>query len=292
MNSDTIKQFARDHGADLIGIASIDRFRGLPKQENPLSIFPECQSVIVLGSRILRGALRGIEEGTNFFSTYGFFGYQALEDSFLSQTTYDCTCFIETQAFEAVPLFGYDKEGMAKGVPVGEGKPAPNVGVDVHYAAHVAGLGEVGLGGFFLTPRFGPRQRFALILTDAPLEADAVIRNSFCEGCDQCVQACPFGGIQIGKKVSIGVEPYRMETAEIDYNVCRSCPNGAMTIPGRGDKPDRLGAACARACVVKLESEGRCENTFQQPFRKRKPWVLDLFSRPLAGDIGGSRNTK
>ena len=294
MNSTELKKYAFAQGADLVGIASIDRFKDLPQDENPLSIAPECQSVIVLGRRILRGSLRGIEEGTNFYSTYGFFGYQALEDSFLSQTTYDCTCFIEENGFEAVPLFGYDKEGMAKGVPVEEGKPAPNVVVDVNYAAHVAGLGQVGKGGFFLTDQYGPRQRFALILTDASLEADPVSQKSFCENCDLCAQACPFGVIQINKKTKIGVSPYIMEIAAIDYTVCKSCPNGAMIIPGRGAKPDRLAAVCARACLVKLESEGQCENTFKQPFRKRKPWVLDVFSRPLAsgGDIGGERNTR
>lgn len=56
MNSNEIKKYAKEHGADLIGIASIDRFQSLAPERSPLSIFPECRSVIVLGRRILRGA--------------------------------------------------------------------------------------------------------------------------------------------------------------------------------------------------------------------------------------------
>ena len=64
-----------------------------------------------------RPARRG--EGTNFNSTYGMFGFRWLEDNFLSRTTYDVTCHIESHGFEAVPLFGYAPDGM----PVGHRSP-------------------------------------------------------------------------------------------------------------------------------------------------------------------------
>ena len=150
MNAQELKRYAREKGADLVGIAPIARFESLRPERSPISIFPECRSVIVLGRRILRGALRGVEEGTNFNSTYGMFGFRWLEDNFLSRTTYDVTCHIESHGFEAVPLFGYAPDGMPVGHPVAEGKPAPNVIVDLDFAAQAAGLGEIGLGGFFL----------------------------------------------------------------------------------------------------------------------------------------------
>ncbi|KYH42317.1 MAG: (Fe-S)-binding protein, partial [Candidatus Bathyarchaeota archaeon B26-1] len=42
-------------GADLIGIANIERFDELPLNKHPKSIFPETRSVVVLGRRITRG---------------------------------------------------------------------------------------------------------------------------------------------------------------------------------------------------------------------------------------------
>ncbi len=281
MNSNEIKKYAREHGADLVGIASIDRFKSLAPEYNPLSIFPECKSVIVLGRRILRGSMRGVEEGTNFNSTYNTFGYIWLEDNFLSRTTYEVTCYVESQGAEGVPLFGYFEDDMPKGRPVAPGKPAPNIILDYEYAAQAAGLGEIGLGDFFITPEFGIRQRFAMILTDAELAADPVSVKKICGDCGLCAQACPFGAIDLKNKKTRGVPGNTMEVATVDYLVCRSCPNGAVLGGGRGNRPDRCAAACGRACLAKLETAGKLGNKFDFPFRKRTPWALGHFSRPV-----------
>jgi len=286
MNSKELKAAAFERGADLVGIASIERFKDLPPERHPSSIFPECKSVIVLARRILRGSLRGVEEGTNFGSTYHFFGYEMLENNFLSQTTYDLNRWIEERSFEAVPLFAYYPEGMPKGVPVEPGKPAPNVIVDFEFAAQAAGLAELGLGGFLLTKEYGPRQRFSLLLTDAELEPDPVFKKQVCGDCKACVAACPLGAIDASKLSKRGVKGSETEVASIDYKVCAACQNGAAKAGGRGDRPDRLAASCARACLVKLEEASKCSNAFREKFRKRKPWALDAFRRPVDASTG------
>lgn len=282
MNSNEVKKAAKNFRADLIGIAAVDRFAGLPAERNPLSIFPECKSVIVVGRRVLRGSLRGIEEGTNFGSTYGCFGLQYLKDNFLAKTTYDLTCWIEEQGFEAVPLFGYSAEAnMNYGVPVEPGKPAPNVIVDPDYAAQAAGVGEIGLGGFLLTPEFGPRQRVAVILTDCELEADPVMKKHLCGDCGACIEACPLKAFDAGKVSPVGVDGYGCTVAARDERVCKSCPNGATVPNGHGGIADRIGASCSRACVVQLEKNNKLGNKFNHEFRKRQPWALDLLQRPV-----------
>jgi ferredoxin len=291
MNSKELKNAAKKMGADLIGIASVERFKDQPPEVNPLSIFPECKSVIVLGRRILRGSLRGVEEGTNFNSTYGMFGLHWLEDSFLSKTSYDLTCWIEERKFEAVPLFGYQDDQMNFGVPVAEGKPAPNVIVDLDFAAQAAGLAEMGLGGFLLTPEFGTRQRFACILTDCELEPDEIRNKSICSDCGACAEACPLGAIKLEKTTNVGVPGHEMSVAEIDYAICRKCQNGAANVgwKGKGNLPDRIAAACGRACLVKLETAGKCQ-TFENKFRNRSPWALDALGNPVA-DSSDSKST-
>ena len=64
-----VKKLARALGADAVGIAPIDRFEGAPVQMDPRQIMPEAKSVIAMAFRVMRGSLRGIEEG-NFFSNY------------------------------------------------------------------------------------------------------------------------------------------------------------------------------------------------------------------------------
>lgn len=281
MNSAELKQAARRFGADLVGIASMDRFEGVAPERHPAAIFPECRSVVVLARRILRGSLRGVEEGTNFGSTYRCFGYTWVEDNFLAQTAYDTTCWIEERNFEAVPLFAYFEDGMPKGAAVASGRPPPNVYLDPYYAAVAAGLGEVGLGEFLITPEFGTRQRISILLTDAPLAADPVRGKTICGDCGACAEACPFGAIDVGNRRRFGPPGAVMEVAAVDYARCRACPNGAILGAGRGSRPDRIAAACGRACLVRLESGGKIGHRFEHPFRKRKPWALDAFRRPV-----------
>ena len=66
MTSEKLKLLARQLGADLCGIASMDRFEGAPPEQDPRCIFPEAKSCVVLAFRVPRGYLRGIEEGTYF----------------------------------------------------------------------------------------------------------------------------------------------------------------------------------------------------------------------------------
>ncbi len=285
--TEMVRAAAKNAGADLVGIASRGRFESLPADKSPLSIFPEMKSMIVIGRRILRGSMRGVEEGTSFSSTYGFFGFQRLEDNFLAQTTYDLTIAIEKHDYEAVPLFAYRDEGMPKADPVAPGKPAPNIYVDPRVAAQAAGLGEIGLGDFLITDEFGTRQRIAMILTDAELDADPIAEKSICEDCGACAEACPFGAIDLDTTRNIGVPRHEMAVAGVDLDICRSCPNGAMKGPGRGDYVDRIAAACGRACLTRLEGAGKVKNHFENKFRKREPWALDAFHRTVPVDGGG-----
>lgn len=281
MTAVTVKEMARSFRADLVGIAPIERFDGQPQDRDPRSIFPECRSVVVIARRVLRGSLRGVEEGTNFHSTYGAFGLDYLNNNFLSKTTYDLTCWIEDQGFEAVPLFGYGTDAkMDFGVPVDAGKPAPNVIVDINVAAQAAGLAELGLGGFLLTPEFGTRQRFALILTDAALEPDAVRKKTLCGDCKACLAACPLQAY--GEKTeTAGLPDALCAAAELDLSKCQQCRNGARVAAGHGGSVDRLAAICARTCMVQLERKGKVDNAFHNAFRKRQAWAMDSMGQPV-----------
>lgn len=278
MDSDTIKKQARELGADLVGIVSGDRlfrileqieqeakdssssasgqaigavnttgeFESQPRQfgverRSPHFPFVGSGSGIVIGHRVLRGALRGVEEGTNFSSTFGMFGKGWSEKQFVAKTVFDLVSWLEKNGIEANPVLG--------------------TGFDIAKVACAAGLGMIGRGGFFLSPQYGHRQRLALIFTDVEFESDVESVNDLCAGCRACIDACPLGAFS-------GSDCY------INMNVCLKCHNGALQCPDQYPPVDRIAAACGRACMVALEN--RITNRFVEGFRKRPVWWSDI----------------
>lgn len=262
MDASKVKAAARQFGADLVGIAPLSRFEGAAPENDPRKIFSQGKSMIVIGRRILRGSLRCMENDSASDAYYSGFGLTMLEDQFLAKATYDLCIWFEAQGLEAVPMFGYDSDaaaGYPLGVPVEEGKPAPNVYVNWQQAAHLCGLGETGRNGLFITPEFGTLQRFAMLITDAELEADEVVTRNICDNCDACIKACP-----------------------LDSSLCSRCTNGAVqTGFGRFNSVDKIPAACGRACLASLEERGAITNKLSTPFRTGKPWKRDVLNRKI-----------
>jgi len=280
LTTQEVTGFAREAGADVFGIANVERFDELPDDKHPRAVFPETRSVIVLGRRIPRGALRGVEEGTNF-SNYSLYGCQWLDNRFTSLTTFQVSEFLEDNGWEAVPLPNLPPEVPPMGVKVRPDGPPPNVMLDMDDAAVRAGVGEIGYCGVLLTPQYGPRQRVQTILTDAELEPSPLLAEPVCPRDRECAGTCPLGAY-VGEK-ELTVCGRTMTVAEIDYGKCRACKNGARRNPYHpAGKPDRVAAVCIRTCTDCLEKSGRVGNRFETPFRVREAWTVksdvDLYS--------------
>jgi len=276
-----VKERARQAGADLIGIAPPERFADVPPERNPLSIFPDAKAIIVIGRRITRGTLRATEEGTNL-GTYEMFGYSWLDGEFIAMTVFDVVSFIEDTGWEATPLFPFPPEAHPQGLPVREGAPAPNVYPDFDHAAVAAGLGEISYHGVFLSPQFGPRQRFQLILTDAPLAADPLLAQPICGKCGKCVATCPLGALDASRESKLDIAGKQMALCGVDYAKCKACRNGATGNRYHpSGKPDRLAAICTRTCLDQLERNGKLSNGFETEFRWREPWALDAMGQAV-----------
>ncbi|MFB3880856.1 MAG: hypothetical protein ACE149_06310 [Armatimonadota bacterium] len=312
-----VKEYARGCGADLVGIAPVERFEGAPKQMDPRYIFPDAKAMVVLGFRILRGALRGVEEGT-FFIAYSGMGYAGINHVLQPMVLWELCRWIEDQGYETVPMpndwswpgtdilgndpsiVGPPRPGFS--IPVSPEKPAPDVFVHLRIAAFCAGLGEIGYGKLLLTPEYGPRQRLAALLTDAPLEPDPLFEGKLCDRCLSCVSECSGQAISATDTVKVTVAGRQLEWGQIDYERCSRafCGGSGETNPFMVTPEDSAGfnqhvwtaqryklsptydygraiegaAGCMRACMVHLEEQGKLKNTFHEPFRRRKPWRL------------------
>jgi len=279
MNVNELCEAARAAGADVFGVANVERFDELPVRRHPRTIFPEARSVIVVGRRIPRGALRGVEEGTQF-GNYALYGRDWLDNRFTSLMTVQVAEFLEDHGWEAVPLPNLPPEVPPMGVSVRPGAPEPNVLLDADDAAVRAGVGEIGPMDVLLTPQFGPRQRIQMILTDAELEPSPLLTEPIWPAGEDCRSLCPLGAI--GELAERTVCGKKMPVAAINYRLCRQCKNGASgNIHHAAGKPDRLAAVCVRSTIDVLERLGRIGNRFALAFRRREPWLVrnevDLF---------------
>lgn len=232
MTSAQVKKLARALGADAVGIGNIERWEGAPLQMDPRQIMPEARSVIAMAFRVMRGSLRGIEEGT-YFSNYSAMGYGGITYLYMPMTVINLAKAIEDQGYEAVPMGhqsdwrAIDNEGAPLrqySRPVRPGQAAPDVMIHLRIAAFLCGLGEIGYSKMLLTPQFGPRQRVGIIITDMELEPDPLYPDTngpkLCNRCMACVRDCPGKAISASKTVRVTLAGHEVEWGEIDCKTC------------------------------------------------------------------------
>ncbi len=224
LTSERVKEYAKQSGADLVGIGDISRFEGAPLQSDPRYIFPEATTIIGLGFRVHRGLYRGIEEGT-WFAGLPSMGYANINDVYAPIALREVGDLLEDNGYEACLYQNTSvRYGCGVGRPVREGLPRPDVFIHFRIAAYICGMGEIGYSKVFLTPQFGPRQRFAFIITDAPLEADPIYEGPpLCDRCLLCVRECPAGAISAEETVEVNIAGHEVEWGKLDVERCSAC---------------------------------------------------------------------
>lgn len=181
MDSTEVKRIAYALGADLCGIAGIDRFDDAPKGYHPLDVLPTCRAVISFACRFPVGTLYCNSPVP----------YTRVRNSI-------------TPKMDAIALelcISLEKEHiLSVPIPTNESEWDGNTGrwrsiISQKHAAQAAGLGTIGRHSLLITPEFGSMVWLGAVLTEAELEPDD-IKENICTNCNLCVTVCPVNALE------------------------------------------------------------------------------------------------
>ena len=211
LTAEFIKEKAKELGADICGIGSLDIFDGENPQKDPKMILPNAKCIIGFGFAVPKGLYMTMDIKSQFY-TYTSMGVKYIDEEMAEIFLLKMGGIIENEGYDAclqkaVPNLRVkgdkttnpeviDTYELIHAEAVEEGKPAPDVIIDFGKAAKACGLGETGLNGKIINKQYGPFMRYCFIITDAPLAVDAPLTEAVCDKCGECISACP------GKAVS------------------------------------------------------------------------------------------
>ncbi|MCQ8893924.1 MAG: 4Fe-4S binding protein [Methanolinea sp.] len=181
-------EWCRSQGISLVGVADARRWENppfqpwMPPEFYPRSIFPETESVIVIGLPVLLPIIETTP------SIYYHEHYNTL-NRLLDQFTYLIAERLNACGYPSVPI---PRDGYGS-IDVLREKPLAFF--SHRHAAFLAGLGTFGMNNMILTPRYGPRVRFSSVFTAAPLPPDPLLQEDLCTRCRKCVEMCPSGAL-------------------------------------------------------------------------------------------------
>jgi len=208
-----IKGFGKRKGADVVGIAPVERFEKAPKGFNPRDVMSDAQSVIVIGKYFPIGVLNGKSKAAVT---------KVYENLFvaLDNCAYELSCFIEKRGGRALaipadtPYLSWDTEKQ-----YGRGD------LSHKHAAALAGLGQLGRNSLLITPGYGNRVNLTSIVTSLPLRGDSLFKEELCIGCNLCIRSCPAKAIRRGKVIQKECRKFHMMTTSRGFKLfaCWEC---------------------------------------------------------------------
>lgn len=208
INSEKVKGYGKNAGAEVVGIASSKDFGSSLEGYKPTDAMDGCVSVIVFG------ILSSKEAFTTNSETYT----QHRADNI--KKTYNTAKAVEKQlkadGYKAKAVSGFSGK-MTDGIYYGP--------ISMKHAAEIAGLGTIGRNMLLISPEYGTLLWFSAVLTDADLIPDKKIEFNVCDGCNKCVEACPIGALDDPSslsKIECGRKMFKMVNKKWEV-VCFEC---------------------------------------------------------------------
>lgn len=177
-------EFAKEEGADLVGVADLDQI-DFPKDQDPRDLFETAESAISVGKPINKASI------LNLPMSRGPYMLEFNEvNRRLNSINHKITNYLEEKGHNSL------------GVPINWVRPgsdedsrALTAKVSHKHVAVEAGNGEFGINNLVINEEYGPRCRYTTILTTADLEPDELNIKTLCDECERCVEICPVNAL-------------------------------------------------------------------------------------------------
>ena len=248
------KEYILDAGADLVGIAPVDRFAGAPRGHRPTDLPPTAKSVISFGMRLLDSVVdyedylldaesRILEAARPQFLVHDFYMEMGhyVQDRELNLLATRLSLKLEKQGFRSLPPPATIHGGAAFANFYGF--------FSQRHAAVRAGLGEFGYNNIVLNPEFGPRVRYGSVITEAEFDYDPLLTEKVClrEDCRKCLDACVEKAITL--KEDLDIEQIFIDTPAVtNPPLCVRVTDSGVTMGTCG-----FYGKCMRVCPVKID---------------------------------------
>ena len=185
--TERVKKYALDLGADLVGIAPIERFANAPIMMSPQGLMPTARNVIVCAIHHPDAAMQlGGEKHPQIIGPYSI---QYIMNCKLDYIAIRIAKFIDSLSYDVIPIASSNIWRYRNFMNL-NANFAPDMS---HiYAATCAGIGQLGWHGLTVSPEYGSWNRFISIITDAPLCATPMYEDTkLCDMCGECIKHCP-----------------------------------------------------------------------------------------------------
>jgi epoxyqueuosine reductase QueG len=208
-----IKLIAQNCGADLCGVAPVERFSMAPEGFHPRDIFSGTNSVVVFGLKMPDSAFASRAPVPYTFISTQIFGE-------VNRLTLAMVVELEALGKVAVPVPSEPYEYWERETMTGKGI------LSLRHAAELAGLGTLTRNHLLTNAQFGNRITLGALLTDAEITPDPIATGPECpQGCGICRDRCPVKAItdeSVNQKLCRSIAEGRNEKGYFLY-WCRAC---------------------------------------------------------------------
>lgn len=207
-------------GADLCGIAPVERFSAAPAGFHPQDVYEQCRSVIVFAKQVPAESI---------------WAKSCIPYTFVSSIVTE-----QTDHLGITLALRFQHLGIGA-IPIPSDDPYESWNADLmhgqailslRHAGYLAGLGWLGKNTLLITKDFGTMVQLGALLLDIDLGGTPLKTNTVCpSSCRKCLDSCPvhaLDGTSVDQGLCRPLSNYRTEKGYIlkKCNICRrSCPH-------------------------------------------------------------------